>query len=308
MKKFLFLFVGIICYSSIDTFGQADISMSTHWYNRANYNPATISRPGYIYLFSNVRRQWTGINGSPTVYNFQASGFSEEFNSAFGLSVINDQVGLTSVLNPSLIYAYRVHLKKEVFLSLGLSFGLYSRFINSSAYEAEVVNDPVLVYSDQRATSPDANVGLELQGKYFICGLSTTHLFSIWRANNIFLSTNHQYVYALYKNSDSKLYNFSIGLQVVNRNNLTVVEGTSIFRFKFPTGLVKGPTELFDLGITYRSVKQLTFLTGLSLTPDIRIGYAYDYNFNSGSYKKGTHEIFLEYRIPIKNKKCSVLN
>ena len=34
-----------------EIYAQADISMSTHWYNRASYNPASIVRPDYMYFF-----------------------------------------------------------------------------------------------------------------------------------------------------------------------------------------------------------------------------------------------------------------
>jgi len=55
LSIYIFLFA-TICWSTA-TFAQADISMATHWYNRANYNPASIVRPDYIYLFSNVQKR-----------------------------------------------------------------------------------------------------------------------------------------------------------------------------------------------------------------------------------------------------------
>ena len=63
------MFVSLI--PGIKTMAQSDISMATHWYNRANYNPASIARTDYIYLFTNVRQQWFGVEGAPQVFNIQ---------------------------------------------------------------------------------------------------------------------------------------------------------------------------------------------------------------------------------------------
>ena len=58
--------------------------MSTHWFNRTSYNPASIARLDYVYLFSNVRGQCTNIEGAPTVFNVQVSDYVHSLRSAFG--------------------------------------------------------------------------------------------------------------------------------------------------------------------------------------------------------------------------------
>lgn len=299
MKRFGYIIAGMLLLFGTQSFGQTEISSTTHWYNRANFNPASIAREGYIYMFSNVRKQWVGVDGSPTVYNIQASGFSSDKNSAFGISMIRDDIGVTTALNPTLQYAYRVKLEEDWHLSLGLSAGVYTRKVRGSEYEAEHMNDPVLDYTDERFTSPDASVGVELQWTYLIFGFSTTHLSSLWKADDQFLISNHRYAYAIYRNSNSELFNFTAGIQASNRKNLSLVEATAIVRFKRPTGLIKGPTELFDFGLSVRSVKQLTLLTGINITSNMRVGYTYDFNFSNTINGGGTHEILLEYRIPL---------
>lgn len=299
LNKIKYLLAGMLGFLQLNVFGQADVAMASHWYNRASYNPASITRPGYVYIFTNVRRQWVNIDGAPTVYNLQASGFSENHNTAFGISAIRDDIGLTTAYNPSLQYAYLVELNEKLNLSLGLSAGVYSRKINASQYEADVINDPALDYTDEKYISPDANFGVELQAKHFIYGISSTHLFALWKPDDQFLISNHRYAYILYKTMDSELYNFMAGIQVMNRRNLTVFEATAIARIKRPTGLQKGPTELFDIGVTVRSVKQITMLTGIHISPNLRLGYTYDFGGSNSVSGSSTHEFVLEYRIPI---------
>ena len=309
MKRFLLvtsISLMAVFYSS-SALAQADISMTTHWNNRANYNPASIAKTEYIYLFSNVRHQWTGISGSPTVINVQASEYIHDLRSAFGISIINDNIGLTNVLNPTITYAYRMSPNEDLdswSISLGLSAGLFARTINGSKYDPTDTTDPTLVYSDLTTYKPDANFGIEVQTKNFIVGLSTTHLFAISKNSDLFQNTNHRYLYAIYKNTSSDYFNFSLGSEIVNRNNLTVVEANSMIRFKHPTGLSDGPRELFDFGLSYRTTKQLSLLLGVNITSNFRVGYSYDYDFKLNTNQSGTHEFMLEYRIP--NKASSI--
>jgi len=306
LQKSVFIF-SLVTFSfyPIKGFAQADISMATHWFNRATYNPASIVHPGYIYLFSNVRKQWAGIDGSPTVCNVQASEYFDDLHSAFGISLVNDAIGVTQSLNPMLTYAYRLGRDNDWWISLGMSAGVFFRSTNEALFEAAVINDPALYTNLENTFSPDVNVGAEFQSTYFVFGLSSTHLFSIGKTENIFLNSNHRYGYAIYKNTDSELLNYNFGLQVVNRSNLTYFEGNASLRFKHPTGLQPGPREIFDIGLTYRTSGQMTMLFGINITNNFRVGYAFEQSFTTGYSANSGHEIMLEYRIPVKRSSAS---
>lgn len=276
---------------------QSDISMTTHWNNRANYNPAFIARTDYLYLFSNARYQWFGVNGSPKVFNIQASEYINKMHSAFGLSLVADKIGLTQVYNPMISYAYRIDNKKGSALAFGLSAGVFTRTIEGNQFEAETMNDPSVEYQIKKEINPDANVGIEFQGSKFIWGISSTHLFSIGSSINGSANANHRYGYFIYKNNYPDLIYYKLGILVTNRNNLTVAEGNIFLRFKHPTGLMRGPRELFETGISVKSTRQAAFLFGIMLTPNLRLGYAYEHNFINSYSKNNTHEIMIEYRI-----------
>lgn len=289
-----------VIFSGVKTFAQADISMATHWYNRANYNPASIAKTEYLYFFSNVRQQWLGIDGAPTVFNVQVSEYIHPMRSAFGISLVGDKIGVTRAYNPMLTYAYRIANDPEWSFSMGISAGVFGRFIDGSLYEPTDPADPSISYDKNSTISPDANVGLEYQSKHFIFSISTTHLLSIDKSDTKFLNTNHRYASLIFKNTNPELFNYHFGIQAVNRNNLTVLEGNTGIRFKRQTGLIKGPVEIFDIGFTYRSSHQMTVLFGLNLSSNLRVGYAYDQSFISGYYPNSTHELMIECRIPSK--------
>jgi len=300
MKRIVpYIFILFCTFISSELFAQADISMATHWYNRGNYNPAAIARTEYIYVFSNIRQQWTGIAMAPKVVNFQVSEYIHKARSAFGLSMISDKMGVTESINPMLTYAYRMENRKGWTLSLGVSGGIFSRSIDGSFFEAVNVSDPALFNDLEKITLPDANVGVEVQTRNFIFGLSSTHLFSIAKDSSLFLNANHRYGYVIFKNN-TELMNYNFGIQLVNRYNMSVLEGSANLRFKNTTGLTIGPRETLDIGVIYRSTNQITLMMGLNITSNFRVGYAYDHILTTGYSQNGTHEIMLEYRIPSK--------
>ncbi len=282
------------CYS------QADISMATNWYNRANYNPASIVREDYIYLFCNIQRQWLGVGGSPTVFNVQASQYIYNLHSAFGISLVSDQLGLTSTKNTLLTYAYRISGSSNWSLSMGLSAGIFSRSIDGSQFEPGTTRDPVIYNNLSTTLDPDANLGVEFQSSYFVGGFSTTHLFSIGKNNYAFLNSNHLYSYFIYRNTESELMNFNVGFQMVNGTVSSTLEGNASVRFKRPTGLTTKPREIFDVGLGYKTSKQVLLMLGVNIMSDFRVGYVYDQSFSIGFNANSTHEIMLEYRIPSK--------
>lgn len=301
MKKILLISFHLLIIQLI--YCQADISLSTHWFNRANYNPASIARPNYIYLFSNVRQQWMNLPGSPQTLNIQASLYNSKYKSAFGISLISDQIGISQAINPMLTYAYRISNNENTAVSFGVSAGLFGINYNGTLLDP-VENDPTLVTEINRYFKPDVNLGIEFQTKYFIAGISSTHILSIKNIDSLYLNSNHRYAYITFKNTNSEILNLYAGIMFINRNNLNVWEINSSVRFKQPTGLVSGSRELFDIGLSYRNTKQTTLLFGWNISDNFRIGYAYDQSFNIGFAHNGSHEIMLEFRIPLNSATC----
>ena len=302
-RQYAYIVTLTLLLTGMKSMAQADISSSTHWNNRASYNPAFIARPDYLYLFSDTRRQWMGIDGAPVVYNVQVSEYIHNLSSAFGLSLVTDKIGATRALNPMFTYAFRIAKQSNWALSMGLSTGLFIRTINGSLFEADNPGDPSLYYNYKRTTKPDFNAGVEFQSTHFIYGISSTHLFSLRKTDSLFLNTNHRYGYAIYRNDNMNFFSYSVGMQVANRYNLTIVEGNFSLRVKHHLKLilgrvVKGQQELLDFGVNISSSRRLTALMGMMITPYMRIGYAYDQSLLSKFSRNQTHEIMLEYRIP----------
>jgi type IX secretion system PorP/SprF family membrane protein len=303
---YAYILTPIILVQSSGVMAQADISMATHWNNRAYYNPAFITRTDYLFLYTNIRRQWIGVKGAPEVINIQASQYFQSMNSALGMSLVIDKIGVTRTYNPMASYAFRIAKKDAWTLSLGLSAGIYSRSINGSLFEAEYAQDPSLFYYNKKIIKPDVNAGVEFQNIHFIYGASTTHMFSIGKSDSLMMNANYRYAYAIYKNDNPQLFTYTLGVQVINKNHATILEGNASLRVKHKPRLMegtllRGPQEILDLGLTCRTSRQMALNVGLMITSYIRIGYSYDQSLFAKYYLNTTHEIMLEYRIPARS-------
>jgi hypothetical protein len=61
--------------------------------------------------------------------------------------------------------------------------------------------------------------------------------------------------------------------------------------------------ERLELGASYRMGDSVSALVNFGFTPDLRIGFAYDYTTtNLGNYNDGTYEVFLLWDIDFSKK------
>lgn len=146
--------------------------------------------------------------------------------------MVSDKTGASQALNPMFSYAYRIANTQKWELSMGLSGGTYSRITDGSLFEAETDHDTSFTYEQYRILKPDANAGVEFQTLYFVMGLSSTHLISIFNTNPDLINSNHRYSYFIYRNNQNILFNYNFGFQIVNRQSLTIFEGNAGIRIK----------------------------------------------------------------------------
>ena len=56
----------------------------------------------------------------------------------------------------------------------------------------------------------------------------------------------------------------------------------------------------FELGVSYRYQDAISGLAGINVTPNLKIGYAYDFNTSElKTFNNGSHEFILLYRFDV---------
>ena len=293
MKKIL-LFVHFFFFLNTVS-AQQDPQYTQYMYNMSVVNPAyATATESILNLGTLYRTQWVGAVGAPKTLTFFGH-MPVNKKVELGLSLISDDIGdgAKKENNFFVDFAYVLELNKKHRLSLGLKAGFTSFQTNFNGFQFESGDASTdLAFSENiNMFKPNAGIGAFYFTDNYYVGLSVPNILSskhIEERNgiNAFGSENP--------------HAFFTGGYVFNLN--------PSFKFKpaFMSKFVKGAPATVDLtanvlynnklefGVAYRFDDAVSGLVNINVTPDIRIGYAYDYTLsNLGQFNSGTHEIFL---------------
>jgi len=281
------------------TRAQQDPMFTQYNFNTQTINPAyagTWESMGFLVL---GRYQWVGMSGGPTTYTFSMQSPTRNQNVAWGLNVVNDNIGREKHLSLMGDYSYRLRVSDQSFLRLGLKAGItnYSNPLNEYKQYPE---DQVDTYDNIDARYiPNFGVGAFLYSDRYYLGLSVPKI----------LQTTFNNKYSNYSSYAEMRHFFLIGGYVFNLSH--------DLKFK-PTFLTKvaagAPVEL-DLtanflimdkiwfGAMYRTGDSYGFLTQWIFDKKLRIGYAVDFTTTKlRGYTNGTHELMVSYEIGVRRK------
>lgn len=277
-------------------FAQQDAMYSQYMFNSLAINPAYAGSRNVLSATALFRSQWTGIAGAPKTGTFTIDAPINEKRIGLGLQVFSDKLGITSTSGAVASYAYRIRTDKGT-----LSFGLQASGSQYKANYTSVVLDPENAGNDP-AFSTNANkfllnfgTGVYYNSDRFYIGLSAPELL-----------TNKLH------NNTTELENGPVAKQEIH---LFFAAGyvfplSDEFKLK-PSVLFKGvkgaPLEgdfnatlwikdVIAVGAQYRTNADVSGLLELQLSPQIRLGYAYDHSITPlRNYNSGGHEIMLRY-------------
>ncbi len=281
-------------------------------------NPGAFSHDYLLYdnplsMGLSFRRQWVQLESAPITQPLRGEYFYESggaVNPIFGGHIINDQTGPTGF---SGIYGKAAALLSgDPFyggLSVGFNFGLVQYRINASEIQLRDLGDPV-GDTDQSLLYPDVGLGIYayryiddgfLDDSHVYAGLSVPQVFGLdlefMSENGTFSTRRIQHYYALLG-----LYKYFGDLAYLEPSLwLKYVPGAPVnldFNLRYQ---MNGS---FWLGAGGSTAGTIHLETGLllgenyDLNNNFRIGYGFDYSFNTfGPAVGSTHEINLSYSI-----------
>ncbi len=276
---------------------QIEPMFTQYMFNETFINPAYTGSHENLSTTLLYRDQWVGIAGAPKTQTLSIHSPIDKRRLAIGLSVMNDNIGVSHQLYVSAAFAYRI-----LFPHSTLAFGASGGFVNDEELFTELhpitAGDNQFLYNSRKLFLPNAGFGMYYYNQRFYAGLSIPRLFE----NNISTSP----FMAPEKNSlDFNLWNYYLATGYV-------FDLSDEVKFK-PSVMVKtvlhAPVELdmdvnflFNdflwLGGGYRTGDAVFGMVGLQLSKLLRIGYSYDYTLSAlQTYTSGTHELTLQYDI-----------
>ncbi|VXC16718.1 conserved hypothetical protein [Flavobacterium sp. 9AF] len=279
---------------SYNTFAQQDPQFTQYMYNMSVINPGYATDDLGVINFGGIyRAQWVGATGAPTTSSlFVHTPLSESIET--GINIIKDELG-EDVLNETTINAdlsYKINLNNKAKLALGFKLGV--NFFNTNFNGFKLNDDDIssdLAFQNLSETFFNLGTGaFYFTDKYYL-GVSVPNFLpnkQLKEANGIqaigidelhFFFTGG-YVFNL---SDNIKFKPAFMGKLVSNSPLSA-EITANFMF----------FDRFEIGASHRLDDSFSGLANYRITPQLRIGYAYDHTIsNLGSFNSGSHEVFL---------------
>jgi len=214
----------------------------------------------------------------------------------FGYSgyAFNDQTDIVARSGFYGSYAWHVKFTDRNSLSLGLGAGYVNNNINVAGIRVPDELDPVL-FSALNTGKFDLNFGFNLQFGDFSLGAAVPNIL----APKVDFSDNYlgpmQYHYMRHYVVNTQ-YDVNLQKGLMTLSPFVTVRANEVTIPQVDAGLMFNHKEYFYVGAAYRSSYAVTANTGIHLTENITMGYAYDFSLNTYGFALGnSHEFMLRY-------------
>ena len=266
----------------------------------------SIMNPAYAGSKENIsggvlyRKQWVQIEGAPNTGTFFIhSPFNNKVG--LGLSTIYDKIGPVEETNMYADFSYTLNLGGDNKLAFGLKgggtfhkIGLYSQIGDGRVPD---LNDPAF---QQNSSNSFLNFGAGLfyyTNKYYVAisvpNMLKTNYLDI-KGRKFGTEIQHYFITSGYVFELNQGLKFKPSFMIKSAINAPV-------SFDLSSNLLI--YDKFELGGTYRLQDSFGFMANFVISPNLRIGYAYDHivtdlNITTPS----SHEILLLFNLNIPNK------
>lgn len=301
MKKIITI---LLLTTSTVGFSQQDPQYSQYQFNQMVINPAYAGSRDALSVVVDARQQWSGFNGAPRTQAFSLHGPLKKKRIGLGLSGYNDQIGPKKIFGVYGSFAYIMPITNTLKLSFGVRAGAVSYNFDWSKITYQNPNEGSTNFSPQsQHTVIDLDAGLYLKSNSFYCGISATHLnrgkvydekIAIPPSTFTTSSTSYNLNYTL---NPHLFFIISKGFKAGENliiNPTIMAKSALITNIDFNLNfLIK---QRVWLGTFFRSDQTIGVLTQVYITPQFRIGYAYDTSFGKIQKRLGAgHEIMLGF-------------
>jgi len=281
---------GILLLTSVITVSaQNSFSYSQYMNNLLPLNQAYSLLDKNASISGLYRSQWTGIEGAPKTFMFNAAIPLENMNGATGVTVLNDQFAVERVTEANAFFAKGIQLGNENFLGVSLNAGVRQYVAN---YTSLATMDPSF-RNDVHQTRPNVGFSVMLYAPTYYIGFALPEL-TISALGNASTQDNSYFkshfnisgAYLVDNSSDFKIKPAFLAYYTQGQP-LTVNFSTTLY--------VKN---LIGLGADYRTGKQMSGILSIN-SRNVRIGYSYQFGtsgYNLGGVNNAVHEVCLTYR------------
>ncbi len=269
---------------------------SQYMFNTLEINPAYAGFKQSMQFVSIYRKQFNGIKDAPETAMLSFDMPIGDTQLGFGVKLVSDKISVTQTIGAQGSMSYHIE-GDESRVSFGLQFGALNYKANLTELNITDPSDPIFAQNLNTLVGNFGGGVFYNTDKYY-AGISVPNLIRAHlRETAIELSqyelkqTPHLFINAgmLIDLNDNFILKPSFLIRGVKGIPINYDINANVF-FR----------DLASVGLSYRSNSAVVGLMDIRLVPQLRLGYAYDYNVaRLNPFAKGTHEIILKYHIPL---------
>jgi type IX secretion system PorP/SprF family membrane protein len=269
-----------------------DVGFTQFYINPSLLNPSFVGAEGRPALYLSYRKQWVGIDGSPTIMNVNIQTATPN-RVNLGLNVSNYQLGLVTSSSALFTGGYTLPLATDNFLRFGMSIGGSFTRVDAAAlnFGPGAPPDPLLTDLNANTFQLAGNLGISYHLKGFHAGVALPALFQ-----------------PVYLTASSFQANFKAfdNITVHASNRFMLQKGKHAFEPYVIYRLNKGLPGQFEaatlfhyehagwIGISYRQEYGMSGLLGLKLNKTFALGYSYSLpSSGENSIGRASHEVHI---------------
>lgn len=258
-------------------------------------NPAYAGSRDVLSAAILYRNEMAGFDGAPKTQGISVHGPLKKKNIAVGFSVLNNKIGVSNNFGIFSNYAYHIKMgRSDRILSFGLGAGFFLVNHKWSQIVTRDENDMLFEYDTPILTVPDFSTGIYYYTKKLFIGTSIP-FFMDYSYNEISRK------YKIKSNFSDYNYFFTSGYLFENIRNITIKPSILVAynkKRKMPVDINTNVffKDVFWIGISYRIRSAIIAMVGINVTPQLSIGYCFDYSTSELSRcDNGSHEIIIRY-------------
>ncbi|MEJ7694297.1 type IX secretion system membrane protein PorP/SprF [Daejeonella sp.] len=269
---------------------------SQYMFNTLEINPAYAGFKESMQFTTIFRKQFNGIKNSPQTAMISFDMPIGRTKLGVGVKLVDDKFSVSRTTGAQGSLSYHIDGDNSK-LSFGMQIGALNYKANMMDLNLTNPGDPIFA-QDVNTLVANFGTGIFYNTDKYYAGISVPNLARTnLRETNVALDSYdvkqspHFYVNAgmLIDLNDNFILKPSFLLRGVRGIPLNYDVNANVF-FK----------ELFSVGVSYRSNSAVVGLMDVRIIPDLRLGYAYDYDVGRlNTFTKSTHEIILRYSIPL---------
>lgn len=297
MKK-IYITAIIVVMSFIEVTAQQDPHYTQYMYNMNVINPAYAGSKENLAFGLLYRKQWVEIEDAPTTFTFSGHTPAGK-NVGLGLSLISDEIGPVTEQNAYADFSYTLNLGGEHRLAFGIKAGATFHKVDFTKI-IPTLPDPADGVFSENISNVTPNVGA---GFFYY----TQKYYVAFSVPNMLNSKHLDYNGRAYGNEVS--HYFLTGGYVFDLSPNTKFKPFMMLKSSFnaPTSLDISTNflffEKFEIGATYRLEDSFGAMVNYAITPNLRLGYAYDHIVSDLKVTTpSSHEIMLLFDVNFPKK------